>query len=319
MPSDQITLNIGGRAFTTSKSTLILSGSGYFHGRFTTGETLAEGAHTIFIDRDGLLFDDILFFMRSGSLRAKTRITPTTLVDLAAEAEFYVYGDLAEACQVALRNLKTSLVEAVKPRPSNAKFHALIVSSNQYKRLRVPEGAVLYIATATLAGRCRVVRYNGYVDDPTPCDYDKNNPGCYLMTTKKEDTGDFQLYLSTSGISGDNEICIAHAGMDQFQVSKRPVRFDFRHDLRITALPSTPDRRVLLGALGSGDWHVSCWIGRPEDIPGLMMTDRTKDSMTANLADRIEASEVEDEEDDIGIEGLLHAMSALNGTATVAP
>jgi len=49
------------------------------------------------------------------------------------------------------------------------------------------------------------------------------------------------------------------------------------------------------------------------------MTDRTKDSMTANLADRIEASEVEDEEDDIGIEGLLHAMSALNGTATVAP
>ena len=279
---DRIVLNVGGRIFETSKGTLMMSGSGYFHAKFTTGETMLSykrgrfetETESIFLDRDGTLFDDVLYFMRTGDLRTKTKLTASTLEDLKVEATYYIYDDLIDACQKALNDMTPP---TVKP----PRFHGLVVSATQAKRLHVPEGSILYIAAATLAGRCVVNRYR---NDP-PNNFDLNNPGCYLNTWHKEDTGDFQLFISTTGAHNIDNHVIAHVGMDHVHVAKLPINFDFRHELRLCVAPTSSENRVLVGALGSGEWHVSCWIGRPEDIPGLNMSSngaRAHNTATAN-------------------------------------
>lgn len=108
-----IVLDVGGKTFKTSRSTLLMSGSGYFHGRFTTGETLSNNSQDqkdlsllLFIDRDGSLFDEVLFYMRTGNLRAKTKMAPSLLMDLKVEAAYYAYDQLATSCQQALNSLE---------------------------------------------------------------------------------------------------------------------------------------------------------------------------------------------------------------------
>ncbi|KAL3913631.1 MAG: hypothetical protein SGARI_000559 [Bacillariaceae sp.] len=265
--TDQIVLDIGGKVFKASRTTLRFSGSRYFKGRFTTGTTLTQDCDSsapIFIDRDGSLFDEILFFMRTQNLRAKTQLTATTLVDLVGEAEFYGYDALKEACESALLQLKLSIVKNTQLRPCNAKFYALIVTATSYKRLRIPEGAILYVASATIGGRCRVDRYRRNPNVP-----DIAIPGCFLNTHASRDTGDFQLFLCPTGSPREKAFCIAHVGMDHIHVGSKPVDFDFRHDLRLTVSPTSEERKILLGVTGSGEWHVSCWVGRPDEIPGL--------------------------------------------------
>ena len=140
--------------------------------------------------------------------------------------------------------------------------------------VEIEKGQVLYIVSATLAGRCKVKRYRNYPEE----DEDSNGmtntvPGCYVATYGRDDTGDFQLLAATVNPSGRTEAagCIAHVGIDSIHCGDRPTNFDFRQDLRLCLSPGRQGGAVCLSARGSGDWHVMYWIGDPEAIPQISL------------------------------------------------
>lgn len=82
-----VKLNIGGRIFCTTKSTLSSKGENFFtsllSGRFSSQKD-ETGAY--FIDRNGDYFAPLLDFLRTGDLLLPTN---TTFKMIAKEADFY--------------------------------------------------------------------------------------------------------------------------------------------------------------------------------------------------------------------------------------
>nr|XP_033778595.1 BTB/POZ domain-containing protein KCTD7 [Geotrypetes seraphini] len=92
---DVVTLNVGGKIFTTSLSTLrryedtMLAAM--FSGRHSI-PTDAEGRY--FIDRDGTYFGDVLNFLRCGDLPPQDRVKPAY-----KEAQYYAIGPLLSSLE----------------------------------------------------------------------------------------------------------------------------------------------------------------------------------------------------------------------------
>ena len=277
--SDCITLNVGGKIFQTTKTTLKMSGAGYFEALFRTGPSLSKAVNdndsknVLFMDRDGSIFDDVLYFMRCSKLRPQTRVSLSLLEELKTEAEFLSYVDLVEACDFAIHKLNSTLLQALQPkaRPFLALGPLVVQPNDLPQRVNIKEGEVLYIASATLSGRCRFKRYRKGENDTST-----DTPSCYLDTcVLPADQGDFQLLVNFGGQLEQDRLCIAHLGMDNIHVASHPVNYDLRQDLRICVAPCAGRKFVELEARGAGDWHVLCFVGRPENIPGLEKESRS--------------------------------------------
>ena len=98
MEDTRVVLDVGGRAFATSTTTLRASGAGYFAGLL--GETGAAmpakrsrsdggAVGEYFIDRDPDTFVDVLSFMRTGCLPAATARDRDRLADVRVEAMYF--------------------------------------------------------------------------------------------------------------------------------------------------------------------------------------------------------------------------------------
>lgn len=91
--NDQVVLNVGGARFTTSVTTLRNAPSpslfsAMFSGRHCVSSDSPDGS--IFIDRDGKHFADILNFLRDGSLSYPPDGNDFKyLMELRAEADYY--------------------------------------------------------------------------------------------------------------------------------------------------------------------------------------------------------------------------------------
>jgi hypothetical protein len=148
-PTDRIQVNAGGRLFETTTTTLMSSGSKFFQALLgLTGTTLAgrggEVQRTpydapLFLDRDPDLFADVLYFMRSNRLSASTRRNVDRLEDLLAEADFFVYDALQQACDDSL--------EQQTKRQASAKSCWIKVDETP-RTIPIPPGQMIYICSA---------------------------------------------------------------------------------------------------------------------------------------------------------------------------
>lgn len=312
---DRITVNVGGRLFETTKTTL--DACGFFKALLgDTGSALAGASDSkdprepIYVDSDPDLFEDILFFMRRNVIRSKTKLDITRLTDLKTEAEFFAFDVLVKACEKAIN----SIAKTVKEKRDSEKVHAhaesAVISPGDNHTIFVPSAkSVVYIVSATLAGRCRMRRYAGYPEE----DKDENGktndiPGCYLDTAEKKDTGDFQLLASFGEHS--HPVCLAHVGLDNIHVSNKPVNYDFRQDLRICLTPDD-DLEVTLGSGGSGEWHVIYWVGDADAIPQLMERPSKRRRLNANIAKEND----DDDEEETSLFVMAAAMTMLAGAS----
>ncbi|KAK9843859.1 hypothetical protein WJX84_002268 [Apatococcus fuscideae] len=97
--NEQITLNVGGSIFKTTAATLRDSPApSLFAAMFSGRHALSfQKDGTLFIDRDGRHFHDILNFLRDGSFNFPTDSTDLKgLLELRAEADFYGLPGLLE-------------------------------------------------------------------------------------------------------------------------------------------------------------------------------------------------------------------------------
>jgi len=311
--SDRVTVNVGGRRFETTSTTLLSCESSYFAallgdtGRKLSGRKRARGDESeseaapreLFLDRDPSLFEVVLQFMRSGgALPAAVRIDLAKLEDLRAEGEFLCFEGLVSACEAAavayLENVKEA-AEAATP-PEETAEHLLCTINQIENTIDVPEGQVLYIASATLAGNCRVDRYALDADQQAKkARGEENEPCCYLRTYGSQNHGDFQL-LAQENSDGVFR-AIAHVGLDQIHCGSVPMNMQFRQDLRV-CLGGDDVGSVTLRATGA-HWHLVAWIGHPSQIPGLMAStaapsySSTKESDDLTLA-RVAAARTSD-------------------------
>jgi len=233
----------------------------------------------IFVDRDPDLFADVLSFMRSDRLPAKTRHDIDRLEDLKTEASFFGYDNLEAACEEALNELQAAVDEALQPEPwPTAECCTYKLRPGQVLRIDVPEDHVLFIASATLAGNVRAHRYR-----PSEIQQEKRRKrneesgrentyamaGCYLEPGRQTDHGDFQL---EANIGNGEWISIVHLAVDHIRTDMNMgMNIDLRQDIRqcLAPLNGSVDRRIQLFCSGSGEWHLSCWIGDPSAIPQL--------------------------------------------------
>jgi hypothetical protein len=258
--SDRITVNAGGCLYETTKITL--KSAEYFQALLgETGSTLATlgGEHRAKEKErrrgrrqrqaaadycDPNLFEDVLYFMRRQ--RLPSDLDKHHLEDLKAEAEFFAFEALQEACGKSLDALK-------KPRAvSNGLFlvgrqDRTDRSADSCQRIVIPKRQVLYIVSATV-------------------ELDPNDAIHARFRTYEPWIG-FQLVVETSE---DHEICVANLILHEDLVSKPPMLMD-DNTKEIRLCLSRPDRGFIdIVADGIAvSWNVFYWIGEPDAIPGL--------------------------------------------------
>ena len=295
---DRITLNVGGRLFETTITTLQSSGSHFFAALLgDTGAALAgspssvllgrapQGPETativtskaidkdnitntdpfcLFIDRDADVFADVLFFMRSHRICSRTRLDLARLEDLKLEAQFYAYDLLITACMIALRKHRICdhPCTLASSKPSARVGTAIVHPNSGSHTIDLNNDEIVYIVSATLVRNLSRGHFNSFLED--------------LNDEPIDCTSDFQLLLHRAArLSGDDEtVCIAHMSLDC--VSEYPASYDFRQHLRL-CLDADENNEVVLDAAGSwGGWHVVYWVGHPDAIPDLMAQHRPK-------------------------------------------
>lgn len=298
--SDIVTVNAGGRLFMTTINTLVSSGARFFQALLgQTGSALADqvsavtpvgtkrarleegGANdtgtgspaSIFVDRDPDIFADVLYFMRCNCISPKMEDDPVRLKMLHTEAEFFIYDALSNACSKQLEDLKfKAMAEKALKNGLKAYSGCVTVSKGDPEAaIKVPEGQVLFIVSATLGGDCRARRYSNY---PTTPAEGKSIPGCYLHPCGKDDDGDFQLFYITVRNQNVEPCCIAHIGLDQIHCSggNAPMNVDFKQEIRTCiSVGNHDEEKIYLRCSGAGTWFVHYWVGHPSTIPQLHM------------------------------------------------
>jgi len=98
-----VELNIGGHKFSTTKSTLLSSGSSFFSGLISGRiPSLQDNNGAFFIDRDGQYFPPILEFLRNGSCTIPSTMDKQTVLREASfycvemEADMYAVGAIPQ-------------------------------------------------------------------------------------------------------------------------------------------------------------------------------------------------------------------------------
>ncbi|KAL9539742.1 hypothetical protein MBANPS3_010092 [Mucor bainieri] len=96
-------LNVGGKRFTSLYSTL--ARSKYHHDLIQDHSEKLEGQESLFIDRDGNLFRQILFYLRTGLIWPSNE---EDIKKLLCEARLYQCRDLMNVLQLELEKLQLS-------------------------------------------------------------------------------------------------------------------------------------------------------------------------------------------------------------------
>jgi len=86
--STKIILNVGGKLFATTKSTILQYRGSFLESLVTKDKSRLENGDRYFIDRDPTYFEIVLNFMREGRLR-NTGLQNIDLEDLRSEFQFY--------------------------------------------------------------------------------------------------------------------------------------------------------------------------------------------------------------------------------------
>ncbi len=95
----KIKLNIGGKIFTTSKTTLLMYPNSFFSAMLSSGKWNPDEDGEYFIDRNPKYFDILLDFMRNGGLDSNSEVYDMNKKEkesLRREAEFYLLDSLIE-------------------------------------------------------------------------------------------------------------------------------------------------------------------------------------------------------------------------------
>ncbi|PRP81208.1 K+ channel tetramerization domain-containing protein [Planoprotostelium fungivorum] len=87
--SQKITLDVGGKKYTTSKDTLMSIPNTYFTGLLGSGRWKPEADGSYFIDRDRKLFHYVLQLLRTGEMSIET-LNERQKMDLKRELEYYL-------------------------------------------------------------------------------------------------------------------------------------------------------------------------------------------------------------------------------------
>jgi hypothetical protein len=243
-PSDRIQVNAGGRIFETTTTTLMSSGSKFFHALLgPTGIGLAGGEASIqafdqsplFLDRDPDLFADILFFMRSNRLPASARRNVDRLEDLQAEADFFVYDALQQACQESLQQYTHSQPTAKS---------CWIKVDETPRKIPIPPGQMIYIVSAK----------------PTW----KQEQEDRIMPPADDDHEYFyQQIMTLRALIKDHSFLLLQAKKSSLGQGDDPM------ESRLPVSLSCPDEQefIELVANGSGVLDVMYWIGHASAIP----------------------------------------------------
>lgn len=226
---------------------------------------------SIFVDRDPEIFADVLYFMRCNCISPKIEDDPVRLQMLHTEAGFFIYDALSNACSKQLEDLKFKAVaeKALKDGERAYSGSVTVSKADPQAEIKVREGQVLFIVSATLGGNCCARRYKDY-----PTAEGASIPGCFLNTCRKDDSGDFQLFYITARNQRLETCCIAHVGLDQIHCSgNAPMNVDFKQEIRtcISAGNHDGEEEIYIRSSGAGTWFVHYWVGPPSNIPQLHM------------------------------------------------
>jgi len=101
--SSRITLNVGGKLFTTTKDTLLSRRDSFFYAMLSSGQWFPdESDGTYFIDRDPDYFHIILSFLRTGNVFGILELNDLQRKALKHEADFYCLSDLMNGVEQQL-------------------------------------------------------------------------------------------------------------------------------------------------------------------------------------------------------------------------
>lgn len=122
MKNDLVVLDVGGKLFCTTVSTLSLCGSTYFSSLLSKNwlesakqddESFPNADRseinkrpTIFIDRDPTIFHLILSYLRGLKLHIPENLPLCELEQLADEADYYMLNDLCRQVHIEIQNKK---------------------------------------------------------------------------------------------------------------------------------------------------------------------------------------------------------------------
>ncbi|RWS22601.1 hypothetical protein B4U80_11371, partial [Leptotrombidium deliense] len=130
-PSEYVKLNVGGTLHYTTIGTLTKHDSmlrAMFSGRL---EVLTDSEGWILIDRNGKHFGTILNYLRDGSVPLPDN--QRELMELLAEAKYYLIQELIDACESVLQRCKEpQQVEPIcrVPLITSAKEENLLISTS---------------------------------------------------------------------------------------------------------------------------------------------------------------------------------------------
>lgn len=91
---ERIKLDVGGRIFSTTKSTLLKYGGTYFHALLSSGNFAADEGDAYFIDRDPQFFDRIMASLRTGKPVKMYDLSPTDAQALTIEIDYYMLHNI---------------------------------------------------------------------------------------------------------------------------------------------------------------------------------------------------------------------------------
>eukprot|EP00026_Physarum_polycephalum_P012190 Phypoly_transcript_12469.p1 GENE.Phypoly_transcript_12469~~Phypoly_transcript_12469.p1 ORF type:complete len:326 (+),score=33.49 Phypoly_transcript_12469:114-1091(+) len=112
MAADQITLNVGGQKFTTSKTTLLSHKGSFFDAMLSSGKWKPDSKGRYFIDRNPELFPVILDYLRTGKVNLK-KYSYDVYEDLQTELDFYLIS-IPETMLTPYKVLDTALEKKLK-------------------------------------------------------------------------------------------------------------------------------------------------------------------------------------------------------------
>ncbi|GAN09534.1 hypothetical protein MAM1_0273c09064 [Mucor ambiguus] len=100
---DTVTFNVSGELFTTYRSTILQSDSTVLYNLVNSRQDQKTHQDPIFIDRNGELFRDVIFYLRTGCIYTKDL---TKLAALNEEANYYEIYKMSGALQESIVTAK---------------------------------------------------------------------------------------------------------------------------------------------------------------------------------------------------------------------
>ncbi|KAL0134959.1 hypothetical protein V8B55DRAFT_1345894 [Mucor lusitanicus] len=109
-----VTFNVNGELFTTYSSTILESESTVLSNLVRNSKKGGKKQDPIFIDRNGELFRDIMFYLRTGQIYTKDI---KKLAALTQEATYYEMTTMKDALQASMEDAAAARIQQKKNKP----------------------------------------------------------------------------------------------------------------------------------------------------------------------------------------------------------